>query len=72
MARRRRPRREDVGLGPAARQGTLHPLLTLEAPFQGLPPADVPRAYAESLSAVAHIIRRRGEAGVVRLLNAPR
>lgn len=64
------PAREDAGLGPAARQGTLHPLLTLEAPFQTLPPADVPRAYAESLSAVAHIIRRRTEAGVVRLLNA--
>jgi hypothetical protein len=64
------PAREDMGLGPAARQGLLHPLLTLEAPFQTLPAADVPRAYAESLSAVAHILRRRGEAGVVRLLNA--
>ena len=64
------PAREDAGLAPVARAGKLHPLLTLEAPFQSLPGADVPRAYAESLSAVAHIIRRRGEAGVVRLLNA--
>ena len=64
------PAREDAALAPLARAGRLHPLLTLEAPFQGLPPADVPRAYAESLSAVAHIIRRRGEVGVVRLLNA--
>ena len=64
------PAREDAGLSAAARQGTLHPLLTLEAPFQTLPAADVPRAYAESLSAVAHILRRRGEPGVVRLLNA--
>jgi hypothetical protein len=64
------PAREDAALAPTARQGKLHPLLTLEAPFQALPPADVPRAYAESLSAVAHIIRRRTEAGVVRLLNA--
>jgi hypothetical protein len=64
------PAREDAGLAAAARQRTLHPLLTLEAPFQTLPAADVPRAYAESLSAVAHIIRRRTEAGVVRLLNA--
>jgi hypothetical protein len=64
------PAREDAGLAPVARAGKLHPLLTLEAPFQTLPAADVPRAYAESLSAVAHIIRRRTEAGVVRLLNA--
>jgi hypothetical protein len=64
------PAREDAGLAAAARQGRLHPLLTLEAPFQTLPAADVPRAYAESLSAVAHIIRRRTEKGVVRLLNA--
>ncbi len=27
-------------------------------------------AYAESLSAVGHILRKRGEAGVVRLLSA--
>ena len=33
-----------------------------------LPPGDVPLAYAESLSAVAHVLRKRGEAGVVRLL----
>jgi hypothetical protein len=64
------PAREDSSLAPVARAGKLHPLLTLEAPFQTLPAADVPRAYAESLSAVAHILRKRGEAGVVRLLAA--
>ncbi|HVR70085.1 MAG TPA: tetratricopeptide repeat protein [Vicinamibacteria bacterium] len=64
------PAREDALLADAARLGTIHPLLTLEAPFQTLPAGDVPRAYAESLSAVAHIIRRRTEKGVVRLLNA--
>lgn len=64
------PAREDAGLAAAVRQGTLHPLITLEAPFQTLAGADLPRAYAESLSAVAHIVRRRGEAGVVRLLAA--
>jgi tetratricopeptide (TPR) repeat protein len=64
------PAREDAGLAAAARTGKLHPLLTLEAPFQTLPPAELARAYAESLSAVAHILRRRGEGGVVRLLAA--
>jgi tetratricopeptide (TPR) repeat protein len=64
------PAREDAGLSAAARRGSIHPLLTLEAPFQTLPPADLPSAYAESLSAVAHILRRSGEAGVMRLLAA--
>jgi tetratricopeptide (TPR) repeat protein len=64
------PTREDATLAEAARRGGVHPLITLEAPFQTLPPADVSRAYAESLSAVAHILRRRGDAGVVRLLAA--
>jgi tetratricopeptide (TPR) repeat protein len=64
------PAREDATLVPLARDGKLLPLLSLEAPFQTLPPADVAVAYAESLSAVAHIIRKRGEAGVVRLILA--
>jgi hypothetical protein len=46
------------------------PLLRLEAPFQTLAPAEITAAYAESLSAVAHIIRRSGPDGVVRLLAA--
>jgi tetratricopeptide (TPR) repeat protein len=62
------PRREDAVVAAALRQGRLLPLLTLEGPFQSLPPEQVSLAYAESLSAVAHIVRTRGEAAVVRLL----
>jgi tetratricopeptide (TPR) repeat protein len=62
------PRREDAAVAAAARQGRLLPLLTLEGPFQSLPPDQVSLAYAESLSAVAHIVRTRGEAAIVRLL----
>jgi tetratricopeptide (TPR) repeat protein len=62
------PRREDAVVAAAARQGRLLPLLTLEGPFQSLPPEQVSLAYAESLSAVAHIVRTRGEAAIVRLL----
>lgn len=61
------PTREDLAL---AKRGRLIPLLSLEAPFNALSEEDATVAYAESLSAVAHIIRRRGEAGVVRLINA--
>jgi tetratricopeptide (TPR) repeat protein len=64
------PAREDAVLAPAARQGRLLPLLTLEAPFQSLSEGDAVQAYAESLSAVAHILRTSGEAGIVRLLSA--
>lgn len=64
------PTREDAVLAPAARQGRLLPLLTLEAPFQSLSEADAVQAYAESLSAVAHILRQSGEPGIVRLLSA--
>ena len=63
------PARQDARRRRRARaEGRLLPLLTLEAPFQSLPATDVPLAYAESLSAVAHILRMRGEAGVGRLL----
>jgi tetratricopeptide (TPR) repeat protein len=62
------PHREDAVVAAAARQGRLLPLLTLEGPFQSLPPDQVGLAYAESLSAVAHIVRTRGEAAIVRLL----
>ena len=62
------PGRQDAVVAAAAASGRLLPLLTLEAPFQSLPATEVPLAYAESLSAVAHIIRIRGEAGVGRLL----
>ena len=62
------PGRQDAVVAAASSSGRLLPLLTLEAPFQSLPATQVPLAYAESLSAVAHIIRIRGEAGVGRLL----
>jgi tetratricopeptide (TPR) repeat protein len=64
------PARNDASLSPRARSGTLFPLLTLEAPFQNLAETDVPIAYAESLSGLAHLLRLRGDAGLVRLLAA--
>jgi tetratricopeptide (TPR) repeat protein len=64
------PDRDDAAVAKAAREGRLLPLLTLEGPFQSLPPMDLTLAYEESLSAVAHVLRKRGEAGVVRLLAA--
>jgi tetratricopeptide (TPR) repeat protein len=64
------PGREDGVVSAAMKEGRVLPLLTLEAPFQTLPPTDVTLAYAESLSAVGHILRKRGEVGVVRLLSA--
>jgi hypothetical protein len=38
----------------------------------GLSEADASAAYAQSLSAVAHLLRLRGEAGVRRLIEALR
>jgi len=64
------PAREDAVVSAAARAGRLIPLLSLEAPFQNLSEPDAAQAYAESLSAVAHVLRKRGETGVVRLLSA--
>jgi tetratricopeptide (TPR) repeat protein len=64
------PNREDAAVAALAREGRLMPLLTLEAPFQTLPPVEMAAAYAESLSAIAHIVRRSGPDGVVRLLAA--
>lgn len=62
------PHRDDATVAAAARRGRLLPLLTLEGPFQALPPESVTLAYAESLSAVAHIVKTRGPAAIVRLL----
>ncbi len=64
------PRRQDQAVLAAAKQGKLIALVSLEGPFQSLPLSDAPLAYAESLSAVAYIVRSRGESGVVRLLSA--
>ncbi len=62
--------REDARLAPAARAGHLLSLASLEGPFDSLAEADAELAYAESLSAVAHVLKRSGEPGLVRLLAA--
>jgi tetratricopeptide (TPR) repeat protein len=64
------PEREDVALARRARRSRLARLESLEQPFVGLSEADAMAAYAESLSAVAHLLRLRGEAGVRRLIDA--
>jgi hypothetical protein len=52
----------------AQREERLISLAALEAPFRRLSANDAALAYAESLSAVMHIIRLKGERGIVRLL----
>jgi tetratricopeptide (TPR) repeat protein len=64
------PERGDVGLAAAAQAGHLMPLVSLEGPFRKLSEAEATLAYAESLSAVAHILRQHGEQGVGRLIAA--
>jgi tetratricopeptide (TPR) repeat protein len=64
------PARNDAGLAALARASQLPSLVSLEGPFHALPEAEAQVAYAASLSAVAHIARKRGEAGVVRLVSA--
>jgi tetratricopeptide (TPR) repeat protein len=64
------PTREDAKVAAVARAKKMHPLVTLEAPFATLSESEAATAYAESLSAVAHILRKRGEGGISRLLSA--
>jgi hypothetical protein len=64
------PAREDLALAARAREGRLPALLRLEAPFRTLDEADAAVAYSASLSAVAQILRLRGEPGLTRLLSA--
>ncbi len=64
------PAREDARIARAVLEKRLPPLVTLEGPFSGLSESEATLAYAGSLSAVAHILRKRGEGGVVRLLAA--
>jgi hypothetical protein len=64
------PAREDAMLAPRARQRTLPSLLSLEAPFHTMAGPEATLAYAASLSGVAHVIRLRKEAGLLRLLAA--
>jgi tetratricopeptide (TPR) repeat protein len=64
------PEREDAALARRARASRLPRLESLEPPFTGLSEKDATVAYAESLSAVAYLVRHGGEAGVRRLLEA--
>jgi hypothetical protein len=64
------PSREDKTLGPAARSGRLLRLDSLELPFVGLSEKDATVAYAQSLSAVAYLLKRKGEVGLRSLLDA--
>jgi hypothetical protein len=64
------PARNDPGLAALARADQLPALASLEGPFHAMPEAEAQVAYASSLSAVAHVLRKRGEAGVVRLVSA--
>jgi hypothetical protein len=62
------PAREDSRLAPLARAGHLASLLTLEGPFQAVPPDELHQAYAVSLSAAAAFCgsRRSGSAAAAR------
>ena len=64
------PEREDPGLARLARQSRLPRLDSLERPFVGMSEAAATAAYAQSLSAVAQLLRSGGEAGVGRLIEA--
>ena len=64
------PEREDPGLARLARESRLPRLDLLERPFVGLSEAAATVAYAQSLSAVAQLLRSGGEAGVRRLVEA--
>ena len=58
------PAREDGRLAATARAGQLRELKELETPFAGLTEAEATSAYAQSLSAVAHLLRLRGVVGL--------
>ena len=64
------PAREDRRLAATARGGQLHQLEDLEPPFAGLTEAEATSAYAQSLSAVAHLLRLQGAAGLRALITA--
>lgn len=62
------PARRDAALARLARSGRLRQIEDLEAPFAGLSEAEATSAYAQSLSAVAHLLRLRGSAGLRQLI----
>lgn len=63
-------RREDAELARVAATKPLPRLESLESPFLGLSEAQATTAYAESFSAVAYIVRLRGEMGLRKLIAA--
>ena len=63
------PAREDAAVAARARAGRLSRLEALETAFVGLSEKDAADAYADSLSAVAHLLRLRGTAGLRRLID---
>ena len=64
------PDREDASLASLSRGASLPRLDSLEEPFMDLPEARAQVAYAESLSAVAYILKHHGEDGLRRLIAA--
>jgi len=64
------PAREDAELRAAAQHGRLTALRDLERPFSALATAEASSAYAQSLSAVAHLLRIGGRAGLRRFIDA--
>jgi len=62
--------RDDATVVAALREQRVVSLLALDSGFRHLSAAEATVAYAESHSAVAHILRTRGEAGLKRLLAA--
>jgi len=64
------PAREDGRLAATARAGQLRLLKDLERPFGSLTEAEATSAYAQSLSAVAHLLRLHGAAGLRALIKA--
>ena len=64
------PGREDAGLASLALSTQLPRLDSLEQAFVGLSEGQAQLAYAGSLSAVAHIVKRYGEDGLRRLIAA--
>jgi tetratricopeptide (TPR) repeat protein len=64
------PAREDRGLAPLARGGRILEIRGLEGPFSNLSEHEATAAYAQSLSAVAHLLRLGGREGLRAFLTA--
>jgi tetratricopeptide (TPR) repeat protein len=64
------PAREDRGLVAVARGGRMLELQSLEGPFSDLSEQQATAAYAQSLSAVAHLLRLGGREGLRAFLAA--